>query len=154
MYVTRGRGYKNQKLLRTSYKYRPFRFIAAMDPTPTTIKPPTPSPPPPSGPAIITAPPANVSAYLNDRVELKCGVKGDSGVKVSWRSRDLGEMPRVGHHYREELTTSHLRCLTEWLREFRARNQARNSTNLPREQNRHKFTFKYTIQLKSEDRVP
>ena len=82
-----------------------------MDPTPTpstaTIKPPTQppsSPPPPSSPTII-GPPANVSAYLNDRVELKCGAKGDS-VKVSWRSRELGEMPRVGHHYRDAINYS------------------------------------------------
>ena len=61
---------------------------------------PTPPPPPPSKSPAIVAPPANVSAYLNDRVELKCGAKGES-VKVSWRSRDSGEMPRVGHHYRD-----------------------------------------------------
>ena len=69
------------------------------------MKPPTPPPTSPSSSPAITAPPGNVSAYLNDRVELKCGAKGDS-VKISWRSRDLGEMPRVGHHYRDEFTLS------------------------------------------------
>ena len=90
-------------------------MIAAMDPTPTTIGPPTPPTPPfPSSP-VITAPPANVSAYLNDRVELKCGAKGDSAVKVSWRSRGLGDLPRIGHHYRyDALMLSLLFFLIQW----------------------------------------
>ena len=76
-------------------------FIAA-----TALKPP-PTPPTPSGgdAPVILSPPANVSAYLNDRVEFKCGVakKDDaahSDTKISWRSRELGDMPRVGHHHR------------------------------------------------------
>ncbi len=53
----------------------------------------------------ISVPPSNVTAYLNDRVELKCRVdrsktSGGPATKVSWYSRDAGPMPRVGHNYR------------------------------------------------------
>ena len=49
---------------------------------------------------IIKNGPANITAYYGDRIELLCQTEGRPRPKISWKSRRMGDMPKVGPSYR------------------------------------------------------
>ena len=53
----------------------------------------------PKGP-IITHGPSNITAYYGDRIELLCQTEGRPRPKITWASRRIGDMPKVGPSYR------------------------------------------------------
>ena len=48
----------------------------------------------------ITNGPSNITAYYGDRIELLCKSDGRPKPKISWTSRRIGNMPKVGPSYR------------------------------------------------------
>ena len=54
---------------------------------------------PPKAPVIVRGP-SNKTAYFGDRIEFLCQTEGRPKPKISWRSRRMGDMPKVGPSYR------------------------------------------------------
>ena len=50
-------------------------------------------------PTIINGP-SNITAYYGDRIELLCKSDGRPKPRISWTSRRIGNMPKVGPSYR------------------------------------------------------
>ena len=53
----------------------------------------------PKAPIIKTGP-SNITAYYGDRIELLCQTEGRPRPKILWKSRRMGDMPKVGPSYR------------------------------------------------------
>jgi len=51
-------------------------------------------------PPKILVSPDNQTAFLGDRIELRCHVEGQPKPKITWTSRRDGKLPKVGENFR------------------------------------------------------